>query len=118
MRGSHPSRQASIVDYTVNNPSQPSNTKVSGGTVSEENGKKDIDTLEDKSFAKNIGSENLDTNRMKCEPNLTGKCVVHNCAMRQIRVTTKKWRHRGKGRGFGYINVKVTHFICSDAQIS
>ena len=42
VRGSHPSRQASIVDYTVNIPPQPTNTKVSGVTVSRQNVKIDM----------------------------------------------------------------------------
>ena len=51
---------------------------------------------------------------MKCEPNEVGMCGVHNCKMRQIKIPTKKWRDRGKGRGFGYVKVMVTKFICSE----
>ena len=59
VRGSHPSRQASIVDYTVNIPPQITNTKVSGGTVSGENVKLYMKTLDDRSFDENVRSEEL-----------------------------------------------------------
>ena len=52
--------------------------------------------------------------RVKCEPGQNGKCIIHDCEMRQISVTTKKWRDRGKGRGYGYVSVKIPQFICSD----
>ena len=48
---------------------------------------------------------------LKCEPNETGKCNVHKCSMRQIKIPTKKWGDRGKGHGFGYVKVMVSKFI-------
>ena len=86
----------------------------------DENVKPDMKTLDDKSFGENVSSKELtpsmnpNTMRVKCEPSRTGKCIIHDCVMRQISVTTKKWRDRGKGRGFGYVSVKTPQFICSD----
>ena len=41
-----------------------------------------------------------------------GLCKTHNCMTKKVTVTAKKWKDRGKGRGYGYVNSKVTKNIC------
>ena len=43
----------------------------------------------------------------QCEPDSTGKCVIHKCMMSKLKVSTKKWKVRGKARGFGWVTIKV-----------
>ena len=31
-------------------------------------------------------------------------------------VTSKKWRDRGKGRGFGYVTSKLVRYRCGEVQ--
>ena len=37
--------------------------------------------------------------RKQCEPNINGKCVVHECVMSKQKISTKKWKDRSNGRG-------------------
>ena len=39
-------------------------------------------------------------------------CVILECAMRKMKISTKKWKDCGKGRGFGYVSVRVTKYAC------
>ena len=32
--------------------------------------------------------------------------------MSKMKVSTKKWRDRGKARGFGWVTIKVTKYCC------
>ena len=39
-------------------------------------------------------------------------CQTHNITAKKVLVTAKKWKDRGKGRGFGYTYSKVAKYIC------
>ena len=41
-----------------------------------------------------------------------GRCSVHNCVTKQIRVTAKQWKWRKKLKSFGDVKSKQTKFIC------
>ena len=41
-----------------------------------------------------------------------GYCSFHERQIEKISVTSKKWKDRGGGRGFGYVTRKTTKFIC------
>ena len=56
-------------------------------------------------------------NVLECEPNKKGMCVIHECAMRKMKISTKKWKDRGKGRGFGYVRVQVTKYACEHRKL-
>ena len=47
-----------------------------------------------------------------CKPGDRGWCSQHKCEMKNVKVSTTKWRDRGNGRGFGNVRVKVSKFIC------
>ena len=47
-----------------------------------------------------------------CKPDDRGWCSQHKCEMKNVKVSTTKWRDRGNGRGFGNVRVKVSKFIC------
>ena len=38
--------------------------------------------------------------------------MIHKCVMSKLKVSTKKWKDRGKSRGFGWVTCKVTKFCC------
>ena len=173
VRGSRPSRQASIVDYTVNIFPRPSNILDCGKTKNEQRVPDNIECEGEVMFEKNcsltikanecerkleqekketkckenIECENLtgqgsmncqslkknivppsmnsieqhtdenEGNVQECEPNKKGMCVIHECAMRKMKISTKKWKDRGKGRGFGYVRVQVTKYACGHRKL-
>ena len=41
-----------------------------------------------------------------------GYCRTHQKTARKTYIVTKKWKDRGGGRGFGYVNNKVVKYIC------
>ena len=41
-----------------------------------------------------------------------GYCSSHDVTARRILVTTKKWKDRGGGKGFGYVSSRVVKYIC------
>ena len=41
-----------------------------------------------------------------------GFCIQHNVK----GVPSKKWRDRGKGRGFGYVTSKLVRYRCGEVQ--
>ena len=43
-------------------------------------------------------------------------CIKHECGVRVISVSTKKWRYKPKKKEYGYVNVKVKKIICSGAR--
>ena len=47
-----------------------------------------------------------------CVGSKSGRCETHDCEGQFLKISSKKWRDRGKGRGFGYVHVKVRRFIC------
>ena len=74
-----------------------------------------------------IGSiENIDVEReqetlpsvgqtdVPCEMRKDGYCVTHQIENnKKFYVTSKKWKDRGKGRGFGWVSSKILKFQCS-----
>ena len=69
---------------------------------------------------KNTGHKDQDTGNtihttapsVSCVLNKKGYCSFHNKQAEKISITSKKWRDRGGGRGFGYVTRKTTKFIC------
>ena len=45
-----------------------------------------------------------------------GFCMQHNVRGVRYIVTSKKWRDRGKGRGFGYVTSKLVRYRCGEVQ--
>ena len=52
-----------------------------------------------------------------CEPDRGGYCTVHECVGKFVPVSTKKWKDRGKGRGYGYVSGKTKKFICGKKKL-
>ena len=48
----------------------------------------------------------------RSNPYKKGLCDILECAMRKMKISTKKWKDCGKGRGFGYVSVRVTRYAC------
>ena len=59
----------------------------------------------------------VEETEQRCEPDKKGACRVHECAMRKIKISTKKWKDRGKGRGFGFVSVRVTKYACDAKRL-
>ena len=38
---------------------------------------------------------------------------MHDCGMTKTKISTQKWRARGKGRGYGYVTFQKVHYMCS-----
>ena len=55
--------------------------------------------------------------KARCEVTRRGFCQTHNCHTESISVTSKKWRDRGGGRGFGYVSVKVKKYVCKAGSL-
>ena len=55
---------------------------------------------------------------VKCNILKDGLCNTHNCMTSKVTVTAKKWKDRGKGRGYGYVNSKVTKAICMGRKLA
>ena len=69
--------------------------------------------LEDKkttALTPSVVRNNVSTEQ--CEPDSMGKCVIHDCVMSKLKVSTKKWKDRGKSRGFGWVTCKTTKYCC------
>ena len=47
-----------------------------------------------------------------CRQNRKGYCEEHRCQGKRVTVSSKKWKDRGGGRGYGYVTQRVTRFIC------
>ena len=45
-----------------------------------------------------------------------GVCIKHNVMGVRYVVTSKKWRDRGKGKGFGYVTSKLVRYRCGEVQ--
>ena len=41
-----------------------------------------------------------------------GHCTTHDSGTREVTVSNRKWKDRGNGRGYAYVNTKVKKFIC------
>ena len=52
------------------------------------------------------------TVRIKCMITREGHCTTHDSGTREVTVNNSKWKDRGNGRGYGYVNTKVKKFIC------
>ena len=57
----------------------------------------------------------LPSNDNKCQFQ-KGFCIQHNVKGVRYVVTSKKWRDRGKGRGFGYVTSKLVRYRCGEVQ--
>ena len=47
-----------------------------------------------------------------CKFDRKGYCKEHNYQAKKVTVSSKKWKDRGGGKGYGYVSQKVTKFIC------
>ena len=47
-----------------------------------------------------------------CNFNRKGYCVTHQVTGKKTTVTSKVWKDRGGGRGYGYVARKVTKYLC------
>ena len=54
----------------------------------------------------------------KCKIGRNGHCNTHNMMTRKVTVTSKKWKDRKDGKGFGWVSTKVTRFQCSGVKIN
>ena len=50
--------------------------------------------------------------------NRKGYCLTHQCQAEKRVITSKVWKDRGAGRGFGYITKRVTKYACKKRVIS
>ena len=48
-----------------------------------------------------------------CKTTKRGRCDVHDCEMTKSKISTQKWRDRGKGRGYGYVTIQKVVYTCS-----
>ena len=51
-------------------------------------------------------------NAIKCSINRKGFCSTHGVQAKKSQISSQKWRDRGGGRGFGYVTVKSTKYLC------
>ena len=51
-------------------------------------------------------------NTVQCNINRKCHCNTHGVKAEKSMVSTKKWKDRGGGRGFGYVTVKSTKYYC------
>ena len=52
-------------------------------------------------------------NEQLCDVRKDGFCVTHQVQTKKVYVTTKKWKERSKGRGFGFVTSRTAKFQCS-----
>ena len=57
-------------------------------------------------------------NTINCSINRKGFCNTHREQTEKTLISTKKWRDRGGGRGFGYVTVKSTKYYCKSGVIA
>ena len=84
---------------------QGNNDEITGSTVHYENQTED----ETVSTTPSVGENQ---NPRKCEFDRKGFCKSHNQQAKKMKISSQKWRDRGGGRGFGYVTIKSTKFIC------
>ena len=48
----------------------------------------------------------------ECSINRKGYCKEHDYQARKVTISSKKWKDRGGGRGYGWVTQKVNKFIC------
>ena len=56
--------------------------------------------------------------KANCVISKKGFCQTHLCLTNPVTVTAKKWRDRGGGRGFGFVQTKVKKFVCKAKNLS
>ena len=56
--------------------------------------------------------------KANCIISKKGFCQTHSCLTNSVTVTSKKWRDRGGGRGFGFVQTKVKKFVCKAKNLS
>ena len=57
-------------------------------------------------------------NTINCNIDRKGFCSTHGERAEKTLITSKKWRDRGGGRGFGYVTVKSTKYYCKPGVIA
>ena len=57
-------------------------------------------------------SSRVQNEKAKCIISKKGFCQTHSCLTKSVTVTSKKWRDRGGGKGFGFVQTKVKKFVC------
>ena len=68
-----------------------------------------IDVEREQETLPSVGQTNV-----PCEMRKDGYCVTHQIENnKKFYVTSKKWKDRGKGRGFGWVSSKILKFQCS-----
>ena len=72
-----------------------------------------VSSADDNDDVKNdVRGSNDDNERvMRCNI-YEGRCSVHDCVTKQIKVTSKQWKWRENMKSFGYVKSKQTKFIC------
>ena len=47
-----------------------------------------------------------------CKPDKRGRCKKHGCEGITTKVSSKKWKDRGGGRGYGWVHYQSKKFLC------
>ena len=48
----------------------------------------------------------------ECSINRKGYCKEHNYQAKKVAISSKSWKDRGRGKGYGWVMQKVNKFIC------
>ena len=51
-----------------------------------------------------------------CKPDKLGLCRTHECGGSITKVSSKKWKDRGGGRGYGYVHSTTKKFLCDSRK--
>ena len=73
----------------------------------------DAPTEKGKGMTQYLNKEVLSNDKCQLQ---RGFCMQHNVKGVRYIVTSKKWRDRGKGRGFGYVTSKLVRYRCGEVQ--
>ena len=58
----------------------------------------------------------MENSDVTCKPDKLGLCRTHRCGGSITKVSSKKWKDRGGGRGYGYVHSTTKKFLCDSRK--
>ena len=95
-------RQSKLTEFAEQLP-----LKQAGRMLCEEKPLYDQNTINNRNTINDTNSE-----VQVCKIIKNGMCVTHDVMTSKIKVTSKLWKDRGGGRGYGWTQKKVTKAVC------
>ena len=96
------SRQSKLTEFAERLP-----LEQAGRRLREEKPLDDQNTINNRNNIKDTNSE-----VQVCKIMKNGMCVTHDVMTSKIKVTSKLWKDRGGGKGYGWTQKKVTKAVC------